>query len=133
MVFRLGEGPIFGLRRAKIWPRWRYVGAKLACFGPRLGLCWLLLAKVRAMLGLCWPMLVLSWLSWAKMKPRWGQDGAKMGQDEAKMELRGAMKRLMYEVKNRCEKGSGGHHSRPLRIAKSGPLGRRPPYLTSFG
>ena len=36
MVFRLGESPILGLRRAKIKPRWRYVRAKLADVGCML-------------------------------------------------------------------------------------------------
>ena len=65
----LARAPFFGMRRAKVGPRWRYVGAKLAYVGlcwPMLGLCWLMLAQVGAMLGLCWPMSEGE----AKMGPR---------------------------------------------------------------
>ena len=50
MAFRLSESPIFGVRKAKIRPRWRYVGAKLAYVEPGLDLCRIMLAHDGPML-----------------------------------------------------------------------------------
>ena len=59
MAFRLGESPILGVRSAKIGPRWRYDGAKLAYVGTGLDLGWLMLAHYGPMLAQAGAMLRL--------------------------------------------------------------------------
>ena len=69
MLFRLGGSAIFGLGRAEIRPRWRYVGTKLAYVGPGLDLFWLMVAHVGHKVGCA--------------SPGWGHVGPMLGRKKS--------------------------------------------------